>query len=200
MTLSSYHQNYSNYPEEEIQKRVNEKEAELKNVFEKVSLRTNSEIVRLAVMGSGDKRFIKYHKEIFEKFVNVTVEVITLDITVDHLIGEENIIKHDCTLSLPLAPYDITYAHVLLKFIEIDKQWDVIINSYNALKDGGIAIHVLDKEDYSMNSNSYISVPIEEYIKRLQSGGIVYFKIPVKYGITLVLLKKVPRAGLISKS
>lgn len=190
MILSSYHQKYSNYSEEEIQKRVHEKEIELKNIFERVSLETDSEIVKLAVMGSGDKRFVKYHKVIFEKFVNKIVEVTTFDITVEHLAGEENIIKHDCTLPLPLTFFDIAYAHVLLKFIEIDKQWDVIFNSYNALKEGGVAIHVLDKEDYSTKNKTYADVPIEEYIKRLENFKISYLEIPVKYGMALVLLKK----------
>lgn len=193
MTLSQYHQKYSNYSKEEIQKRADEKEEELKVIFEKVSLQTDSEIVRLAVMGSGDKRFIKHHKRIFEKFVQKPVEVITFDITIEHLEGEENIMQHDCTMPLPNAPYDITYAHVLLKFIESDKQWDLIINSYNALKDGGIAIHVLDKSDYftieKLQADGYFSVPIKQYENKLAEAGIKYFEISVNYGVALVLEK-----------
>lgn len=193
MTLSQYHQKYSNYSDEEMQKRADEKEEELKAIFEKVSLQTDSEIVRLGVIGSGDKRFVKQHKRIFEKFVKKPVEVTTFDITVEHLAGEENIIQHNCTLPLPNTPYDITYAHVLLKFIETDKQWDLIINSYNALKDGGIAIHVLDKSDYTtsekLQADGYFSVSLDAYKIKLQEAGIKYFEIPVKYGIALVLAK-----------
>lgn len=193
MALSTYHQKYSNYSKEEIQKRADEKEAELKSIFEKVLLNTGSEIVRLAVIGSGDKRFVKHHKRIFEKFVQKPVEVTTFDITIDHLIGEENIIQHDCTTPLPNAPYDITYAHVLLIFIETEKQWNLIMNSYAALKNGGIAIHVFDKEDYSTTdtklSNGYFAVPLKEYKNKLKEAKIEFLEIPVKYGLALVLVK-----------
>lgn len=193
MTLSQYHQKYSNYSEEEMQKRADEKEEELKAIFEKVSPNTDSEIVRLAVMGSGDKRFVQHHKRIFEKFVQKPVEVTTFDITVEHLAGEENVIQHDCTTPLPNAPYDISYAHVLLKFIKTDRQWDLIMNSYDALKNGGIAIHVFDKSDYSTNeklqADGYFSVPLDEYKSRLKEKGINYFEIPIRYGLALVLVR-----------
>ncbi|HPN54738.1 MAG TPA: hypothetical protein PLB52_02290 [Candidatus Moranbacteria bacterium] len=193
MALSQYHQKYSNYSEEEIQKRADEKEAELKSIFEKVSLKTESEIIKLAVMGSGDKRFAKHHKRIFEKFVQKPVEVTTFDITTEHLEGEERIIQHDCTKTLPNAPYDITYVHVLLIFIETKKQWDVIENSYDALKRGGIAIHVFDKGDYSTNekmlADGYFAVPLREYENKLKELNIDYFEVPVKYGLALVLVK-----------
>lgn len=193
MTLSSYHQKYSNYSEEEIKKRADEKERELKNIFEKVSLETGSDIIKLAVMGSGDKRFVGHHKRIFEKFVKNLVEVTTFDITTEHLEGEENIIQHDCTLPLPNTPYDITYAHVLLKFIETEKQWNVIKNSYDALKNGGIAIHGFDKEDYATDSDKladgYFSVPLERWKKKLEENGIKYLEVPAKYGLAVVLTK-----------
>lgn len=193
MALSTYHQKYSNYSKEEIQKRADEKEAELKSIFEKVLLNTGSEIVRLAVIGSGDKRFVKHHKRIFEKFVQKPVEVTTFDITIDHLIGEENIIQHDCTTPLPNTPYDITYAHVLLIFIETEKQWNLIMNSYTALKNGGIAIHVFDKDDYSTTepklSDGYFAVPLDEYKNKLKEAKIEFLEIPIKYGIALVLVK-----------
>lgn len=193
MVLSKYHQKYSNYPEEEIQKRADEKEAELKSIFEKVSLKTESEVIKLAVMGSGDKRFAKHHKRIFEKFVQKPVEVTTFDITTEHFEGEEGIIQHDCTLPLPNAPYDITYVHILLIFIETKKQWDVIKNSYDALKNGGIAIHVFDKGDYANNNGNstkrYFPVPLEKWKKKLEESGIKYFEIPIKYGLAIVLVK-----------
>ena len=104
MTLSQYHRKYSNYSKEEIQKRADEKETELKSIFEKRAPHTDSEVVRVAIMGSGDKRFARHHKRIFEKFVQKPVEVTTFDITTEHLEGEERIIQHDCTLPLPDSP------------------------------------------------------------------------------------------------
>lgn len=193
MTLSQYHQKYADYSDEEIQKRADTKEKELKNIFEKIALKTEGEIVRLAVMGSGDKRFVGHHKRIFEKFVNKPVEVTTFDITVDHLDGESNIIQHDCTLPLPGAPYDIIYAHVLLKFIETERQWNLIQNSYDASKPGGIAIHVLDEGDYTTKeaklSDGYFSVPLKKWKQKLNEARVEYFEIPIKYGIAIVLIK-----------
>jgi len=193
MTISEYHQKYAEYSEEEIQKRADEKEEELRLIFEKAPLKTDSETIRLAVMGSGDKRFVKHHKRIFEKLLQKSVEVTTFDISTEHLEGEEKIVRHDCTRPLPNAPYDLTYAHVLLKFIETEKQWDLIMNSYDALKDGGLAIHVLDKEDYesegATQADGYFSVPLGKWKQQLDEKNIPYTEIPVKYGKALVLKK-----------
>ena len=178
MTISQYHRKYANYSEEEIGKRADVKEMELKQIFERVELKTDSDIVILAVMGSGDKRFVKHHKRIFEKFLGKPVEVNTFDITTDHLDGEKNITKHDCTMPLPDSPYDITYAHVLLKFIEIEKQFDLIINSYDVLKVGGLAIHVFDKSDYETDKTTqedgYFSVPLEKWKNKLKEKEISF--------------------------
>ena len=194
MTLSTYHQKYTDQPDEEILNRANEKRQELSEIFAQAQLKTTDELARIAVIGCGDKRFVKHHKEIFESFVKKPVEIITFDITIDHLEGEQNVIQHDCTLPLPNGPFDITYAHVLLKFIETEKQWDLIINSYDALKSGGLAIHVMDKEEYETKElilpNGQFAVPLERWKKQLKEMGIEYKEVPVKYGLALVILKK----------
>lgn len=163
-------------------------------IFNQVNLETGSEVIKLAVLGCGDRRFIKGHKIIFDKVLQKPVEVITFDITIDHLQGENRITRHDCTLPLPNPPYDITYAHVLLKFIETEKQWDLIKNSYEALKSGGLAIHLLDKEDYETTElrliDGYYSVPLRHWEEKLTNEGVDFVKIPVKYGIALVIKKK----------
>ena len=194
MTFSNYHQKYANQSDIQIQDKANEKKQELSEIFSQVKLKTTDEIVRIAVLGCGDKRFIKYHKEIFEGVIKRPVEITTFDITIDHLESEENVIQHDCTLPLPNAPFDITFAHVLLKFLETEKQWNVIKNSYDALKSGGLAIHVLDKEDYETKEtlllNGQFAVPLEKWKKELKRLEIAYKEIPVKYGLALVILKK----------
>ena len=194
MALSAYHQKYANYSDDEIKKRTDAKEQELVAIFQEVQLNTDSDPVRLAVLGCGDKRFVAHHKRIFELVLKRNVEVTTFDITIDHLAGESNVFQHDCTLSLPNPPYDITYAHVLLKFIEAEKQFDLLKNSFDALKPGGIAIHVLDKEDYETTSpklpDGLWTVPLEKWKEELTTLGIEYKEIPVKYGLALVLLRK----------
>jgi hypothetical protein len=194
MPLSEYHKKYSDYSNNEIQKRAEEKEVELEAVFKRVSLNTGSAIVRLAVIGSGDKRFVKIHKRIFEKIIQKPVEVSTFDIEIDHLSGEEKVIQHDCTKPLPNAPYDITYAHVLLKFIETEKQWDLLNNYYDALKTGGLAIHLLDSEDYGVKEaglpNGIFFVPLDRWKVKLDELGVEHKEVPVKYGLALVIWKK----------
>lgn len=193
MSLSGYHQKYADLSDEEIRKRVRAKDNELQKIFQEIQIKTNSEIVRVAVLGCADKRLIRAHQELFEKYLNKPVKLFTFDITTEHLAGEENVIQHDCTKLLPGAPYDITYAHVLLKFIETQKQWDLLMNSYTALKPRGIALHVLDAEDYKSDKvqladGSYV-VPLEQWKKKLGKENISVKEIPVQYGLALILLK-----------
>lgn len=193
MPLSQYHQKYAYQSDAEIENRAKEKKLELSKVFAQEKLETISDPVRIAVVGCGDKRFIQHHKEIFEGFLQRAVEITTFDIVIDHLEGEENVIQHDCTLPLPNGPFDITYAHVLLRFIETEKQWDLIKNSVDALKTGGLAIHLLDVEDYETKEpklpNGLFSVPLDRWKDKLTELGIEYKKVAVKYGLALVILK-----------
>lgn len=194
MELSTYHQKYADYSDEEIKKRADAKEQELASIFKEVSLSTDSDPVKLAVLGCGDKRFIAHHKRIFETVLKRNVEVSTFDISVDHLAGESNVFQYDCTLPLPNPPYDITFAHVLLKFIETEKQFDLLKNSFDALKSGGVATHVFDEEEIKATSpklpDGLWAVPLEKWKHKLTELGIEYKEIPLKYGPALVLLHK----------
>jgi len=180
--------------DEEIANRAKVKEEELQAVFKQVSFNTEGEDKKVAVLGCGDRRFIKYHQEVFSRLLGSDVVVTTLDITTDHLKGGDNVVKHDVAKRLPGGPYDITYGHVLLKFIETEKQWNVIENSIEALKEGGLAIHVLDKEDYETKdeklSDGYYSVPIDRWRKKLEAERCDYmdiYEVPVKYGKVFVI-------------
>ncbi len=177
----------------EIQNKLECKKQELVTIFRQIPFVTSSDRVSLAVMGCGDKRFIKGHKQIFGELLNKEVKVTTFDITIDHLQGEEGVVEHDCTLPLPGGPYTFTYAHILLKFIPTEKQWSLIKNSYDALETGGIAIHIIDKEDYKTTGeklhNGYFAVPLKRWTNKLSELEIKHQEIPVKYGLALVLLK-----------
>lgn len=193
MTLSPYHQKYASQSDAEVANRVNEKKLELSEVFAQVQLKTTSEPVRIAIVGCGDKRYIRWHKEIFENILQKPVELTTFDIVIDHLEGGENVVQHDCTRPLPHGPFDITYAHVLLRFIETGKQWDLIQNTMDVLRSGGLAIHLLDTEDYETKepilSNGLFSVPLKSWEAKLDEYNIEYKEVPVKYGLALVILK-----------
>lgn len=182
-----------NLSDEEIIKRSEEKKRELEEIFKHVSLATNDATARVAILGCGDKRFIKHHNQMFEELLRKPVELTTFDISIEHLAGEENVFQHDCTLPIPNPPYNITFAHVLLKFIETEKQWDLIKNSVDALKEGGLAIHVFDKEDYETKerllSNGQFAVPLHRWEQELQKLGFKFIEVYVKYGLALVVKK-----------
>lgn len=196
MSLFLYHQQYANYSDEEIKRKIKGKKEELKRIFSQVKLNTIGDFARIAVLGCGDKKFIKLHKKIFRGFINKPIELTTFDITIEHLKGGENVVQHDCTLPLPNSPFDIIYAHIILKFIETEKQWDLIKNSYDTLKSGGIAIHVMDKEDYETKTPllpnyqfPVFSVPLNRWKAKLEEFNINYKEIPVQYGMAFVILK-----------
>lgn len=186
MAISEYHQKFAQQADSIIDNKVRVKKEELEAVFRTVAPTYTSAPIRVAVLGCGDKRFVQKHRELFEDLLKASVSLTTLDITIEHLAGEGGVIKHDCTLPLPSGPYNITYAHVLLKFIDPAKQMDVIQNSYNALADGGIAIHVLDTEEYT---GSAPIVPLEIYKSQLEMQHISFKEIPIAFGIALVLYK-----------
>ncbi len=193
MSLSSYHQQYAQKTDEEIERRVWEKEQELTLIFGQVSFQHASDVVRVAVLGCGDKRFVKAHKLLFERFTKKTVNLTTFDITIDHLLGEEQVVAHACTLPLPNPPYDICFSHVLLKFIPREQQWDVLKNSYDALAEGGMAIHIINKEELEEEGeifgDEYFTVPLQELRQRLTRDGILHTEVRLKHGVGLVLMK-----------
>lgn len=181
MVLSPYHQKYGQRSDEELQRRADVKEQELKKVFEATKYKPAFEPVRVAILGCADRRFVHHHKRIFLKLLRKPVELTTFDITIEHLQDEEGVVQHDCTLPLPNPPYDITFGHVLLKFIETEKQWDILKNSCDSLRSPGLAIHVFDEEDVTITSlrlpDGYFSVPLERWKKKLAENGIKFFEL-----------------------
>ncbi len=178
MSLSAYHQKVANHPEDEVARRQKAKRDELEIVFNQIKPETDSEILRVAVLGCADKRYVKSHKAIFQELLGKPVELTTFDLTTDHLEDAEGVIQHDCTLPLPNPPYDVTFSHVLLRFIETDKQWNLLKNSYDALKPGGIALHILELEDIDRAEvrleNGLYSVPLKRWLERLDQEKIEY--------------------------
>ncbi|MDD4628646.1 MAG: hypothetical protein PHE68_04625 [Candidatus Peribacteraceae bacterium] len=191
MTLSPYHQQQKALSDEEILKRIAAKEEELQAVLKKEPLHFKTSPIRIAVLGCGDRRYIHLHRVLFEKFLQKPVHVVTFDIVIEHLKSEDGIVQHDCVEPLPGGPFVLVYSHVLLKFIETAKQWDVLFNSYQALSPGGLAVHVMDREEIddssSVPSNGFSPVPLSQWRKMLDASAIPHSLIPVKYGQVLVL-------------
>ena len=178
MEISDYHKKHIVRSDEETNRRIFVKELELKKILSETNYKPEFETVRVAVLGCADKRFVKLHKLVFEKLFKKPVELITFDISTDHLEGEENVVRHDITTPIPNAPFDITFGHVVLKFIETKKQWDVIKNAYNALRSPGLGIFVFDLEDVTtenlIQADGFFSLPIETYKQKLTEENIKF--------------------------
>ncbi len=182
--LSQYHQKYLNRTDEDIAERIVAKEFELKQIFDDIKYFPSKPQIKIAVLGCGVKYFVEAHKIIFTKLLNVDVEITTFDLILDHLIGEEGIVQHDCTLPLPDGPYDVIYSSVLLKFIATEKQWNVLMNSYMALNDDGIAVHILGDE----NNNAidvklgYNDVPLHKLRDKIHRAEIKFKEVDLLTG------------------
>jgi len=182
MALLPYHEKYRLRSDEEIARRAYVKEEELRRIFEAIKYKPADDLIRVAVLGCVDPRMVSHHKRIFEKLLEKPVELTTFDITIEHLRDKLGVVEHDCTLPLPNPPYHITFGHVLLKFIETEKQWDVIKNSYEALVPGGLAIHVYDEEDVTTTTAKQADggwpVPLMCWKEKLEEKGILFQDLP----------------------
>ncbi|MEK9152217.1 MAG: hypothetical protein AAB692_02530 [Patescibacteria group bacterium] len=201
MTLAEYYENYAKKPNEEILRRASVKEEELRRVFKEFPFKTNASEVRVAVLGCGDKRFVPHHRRIFEKLTGKPVDLTTFDLDIEHLTGKLGTVQHDVTTPLPGEPFDITYGHVFLKFIETEKQWDVIQNSYDALTSPGLAIHVFDIDELAAKTeklaDGLFSVPLDRWQKKLRDAGVEFKFIP--WIIEKIITEPVEGAALVLK-
>src|SRR3990172_1709337 len=173
MTLSKYHARFRDLTDQEIADRLDVKRQELAQIFEQTDFSpTKGAPAKIAVLGTADVRLVEGHKKIFSELLALPIELNTFDITIAHLAGSPNVVGHDVTRPLPGGPYDLCYGHVLLKFIETNKQLSVLQNSYNALKTGGIAIHVFDLDELEMPCDKLpdglFTVPLERWKDELK--------------------------------
>ena len=193
MTLNTYHQSYALISDTEIEKRSQTKEAELAIMFSRINPLLTKIPIKIAVLGCADARMVKRNQMMFERLFKHEVEIFTLDIKIEHLKGEQNIIEHDCLLPIPNGPYDVCYSHVLLKFIVPEKQFDVILNSYQVLTDGGMAIHVLDGNDYEImgenEKEGFYSVDLAFLENELLKNKLKFKFIHLPYGLGLIVKK-----------
>lgn len=183
MSLSEYHQQQANLPQEKFLDKVQAKVDELELILRTIPF-TPPNPAKVAILGCADKRYIPFHQQMFETQLHVAVEMVTFDIVIDHLAGVPGVVQHDCTLPIPQGPFDLTYGHVVLKFIEPERQWLLIKNSWDVLRAGGLAIHVIDTEDIQNGE-----VALDKLKKQLGLEQIDFQEIKIKYGVALVLRK-----------
>lgn len=175
--LKKHHQEYAARSNEKVGRRVKIKRAILAKILKVTEYKTSSDPIKIAVLGVSDKRYVKHHKRLFEEALMKDVEMRTFDIVTDHLKGEENIVQHDVTKPLPGGPFDIVLAHALLKFIEVEKQWQVIKNSYDALGKPGLVMHIFHRAEFRDTSQLkewQYAVPIERWVKKLEEEKIKF--------------------------
>jgi hypothetical protein len=187
--ISEYHARYQSKSDDEIVKRAREKFNELSRVFSAAPLDTTSDPVQVAVMGCGDKRYVVHHKDMFARILARDVDVITFDIEVNHLAGEDNVAEHDCSTPLPGGPYDVTFGHVVLPFLSPDKQLDMISAGFNALKQGGIQIQVLDPMNYDDKSETLPGlhkVDLDKIRQQARRLGARVIDVDLDIGIAIV--------------
>jgi hypothetical protein len=186
MTLSTYHQKHADRPEEQVLLRLQAKKNELIDIFAALNWKPQEFPVRVAVLGCASKQLCVGHVSVFTEAVGGSVDITTFDITTEHLLGAENVVQHDCTQPLPGGPYDITYGHVLLKFMPQGEQWQVLQNSYDALRSGGLALHIMDKDGKvrptEMMEDGCVDVPLAEHVRALEQAGIPYEVLTIKVG------------------
>lgn len=100
--------------------------------------------LRIVVLGASDKRYIPIHEKVFSESTNKEIALVTFDLDPNHLGGtSSSVIHHDVTQAFPGEPFDIVFSHELMKFLTSEEQLKTMVNSYQALCQGGIAMHVI---------------------------------------------------------
>ena len=171
------YQKYSERSDEDLANRAAAKDKELEFIFSKIKI-PKLDKPRIIVLGCPDKRMVPAYEALFEKYFGARADLTVIDIEIEHLKGAVNVIEHDATIPFPNPPYNLVYSHVLLKFIETEKQWNVLENSYKALTPGGLAIHIFDSEDIEeknkLQLDGWFSVPLDRWKDKLKNAGIKY--------------------------
>ena len=140
--LKAHYREYSNQKNSWVENMAKTKLSILKQVFREIFFEPKGP-VNIAVLGASDKRYIVIHERIFRELFGKDISLVTFDIDTDHLGKLPGTILHDVTLPFPYGPYDVVFSHALMKFLTHDEQLKVIKNSFNALKDNGVSMHIM---------------------------------------------------------
>lgn len=141
--LQQHYQEYAGRPDEHVAKRAAIKLHLVQTVLEASGFKPEADPVKVAVLGASDKRYIPIHRRIFEEVVGKRVDMTTFDLEIEHLARQEGIIEHDITKPFPNTPYDLVFSHELMKFLDQYEQICAIYNAFNALRNGGLAMHII---------------------------------------------------------
>lgn len=120
------------------------KQSIVRHVLSAAGFDSDKDKLNVVVLGASDKRYIPIHERVFSESTEKEIALITFDLDPRHLGGAStNVLQHDVTQSFPGEPFDIVFSHELMKFLTSEEQLKTIVNSYQALCQGGVAMHII---------------------------------------------------------
>jgi hypothetical protein len=183
--LSQYHQKWTEKSDEAIRHFVLVKELQFRQVFASIGAPAFvSPTPRIAILGCKERRLALWQNEMFSRLLAKPTAVTTFEITTEHLSGVPGVIQHDATEPLPGGPFDLVYADVLVRFIAPEKQLTVLIDSWEALAPGGMAVIAFSHNDYDPRPD-YVPAPDTYRVDmnalqlELSKRSIPFLEIPV---------------------
>ncbi len=141
--LQAHYREYASQPDAWVSNMAITKESIVRYVLAATEYQPPIEPVRIAVLGASDKRYLPIHEQIFRHLLQRDVHVTTLDIDIEHLARQQGTVEHDVTQSFPMSPYNVVFSHELMKFLTAEEQLQAMKNSYAALADNGLAMHIM---------------------------------------------------------
>lgn len=141
--LQAHYEEYASLSDVWVRNMMDTKRSIVHQVLQMTSY-SKSKTTKVAVLGASDKRYIAIHQQVFQEQLQGAVTVHTLDIDTEHLGGASStVVEHDITKQFPQKPYDIIFSHELMKFLTEDEQLATLKRSHDAIKIGGLAMHVM---------------------------------------------------------
>jgi hypothetical protein len=179
--LESHYAEYASQPDEWVANMQITKRSIVEYVLDQMKFEAVHEPVKVVVLGASDKRYIPIHQDVFQSILHRAISMVTFDLDINHLGGEsKDVISHDVTQLFPDAPYDIVFSHELMKFLTPSEQLQTIKNSYQALGENGLAMHILHEP--SINGTAELRawqhrVNPDELIDKLKDDNITATKL-----------------------
>lgn len=191
--LKAHYVEYGTQPDEWVSNMEITKASIVEAVIKTAPLKTDHEPVKVCVLGASDKRYLPIHHRVFEKVLRKKIVIETLDIDAEHLGGEsDTVVVHDVTKPFP-KNYDMIFSHELMKFLTAEEQFLTIKNSFNALEEGGVAMHIMHEP--SLKGTSELRtwqnrVDPDQLISQLEVEGIQAKKLVFESKSTVPWLRK----------
>lgn len=142
--LANHYAEYAAQSDEWVSNMEKTKHSIVRHVLNAAGFHSDKDKLNVAVLGASDKRYIPIHERVFAESTKKEIALITFDLDPKHLGGAStNVILHDVTQPFPGELFDIVFSHELMKFLGPEEQLKTIVNSYQALCQGGVAMHII---------------------------------------------------------